>query len=118
MVEYTKPWLSLERQIEELAGRGVSVGDRPRAVAVLKSVGYYRITGYLYPFRESEQYVDSEGHRCIRVLGNCRTGTTLDHAQAIIDFDRLLRMIVYRTAACLPEWSMALLQRTRASTSA
>ncbi|WAL49126.1 MULTISPECIES: hypothetical protein [Rhodococcus] len=45
MVEYTKPWLSLEQQAEQLASSGVEVGDRDRAAALLKAVGYYRLTG-------------------------------------------------------------------------
>lgn len=94
MVEYTKPWLSLEQQVERLASRGIDVGDRDHAVAVLKAVGYYRLTGYLYPFRESEQYVDDEGRTRTRVLNGYRAGTRLDHAEAIIDFDRRLRMLV------------------------
>lgn len=94
MVEYTKPWLSLEQQVERLANRGVEVGDRERAAAVLRAVGYYRLTGYLYPFRESEQYIDDSGRGRTRVLGTYRTGTRLDHAEAIIDFDRRLRMLV------------------------
>ncbi len=52
MVDYTKPWLSLEQQVERLSSQGVAVGDRDHAAAVLKAVGYYRLTGYLYPFRE------------------------------------------------------------------
>lgn len=94
MVEYTKPWLSLEQQVERLASRGVDVGDRDHAAAVLKAVGYYRLTGYLYPFRESEQYLDDEGRARTRVLSNYRASTRLDHAEAIIDFDRRLRMLV------------------------
>ncbi len=94
MVEYTKPWLSLEQQVERLANRGVEVGDRDRAAAVLKAVGYYRLTGYLYPFRESEKYVDDSGRERTRVLSGYRAGTRLDHAEAIIDFDRRLRMLV------------------------
>jgi len=94
MVEYTKPWLSLEQQVERLAIRGIDVGDRYHAAAVLKAVGYYRLTGYLYPFRESEQYVDDEGRTRTRVLGDYRAGTRLDQAEAIIDFDRRLRMLV------------------------
>lgn len=93
MVEYTKPWLSLEQQVDRLASRGVDVGDRGRAVALLKSVGYYRLTGYLYPFRESEQDGDGQDNRRV-VLRNYRSGTTLHHAEAIIDFDRRLRMLV------------------------
>lgn len=94
MVEYMKPWLSLEQQVERLASRGVDVGERDHAAAVLKAVGYYRLTGYLYPFRESEQYVDDENRTRTRVLGGYRAGTRLDHAEAIIDFDRRLRMLV------------------------
>jgi abortive infection bacteriophage resistance protein len=94
MVEYTKPWLSLEQQVERLASRGVDVGDRDHAAAVLKAVGYYRLTGYLYPFRESETYVDDEDRERTRVLGGYRTGTTLRHAEEVIDFDRRLRMLV------------------------
>lgn len=94
MVEYAKPWLSLEEQVEQLASRGVDVGDRDRAVWQLKAIGYYRLTGYLYPFRESEQYVDDEGRARVRVLSGYRLGTTLHHAEEIIDFDRRLRMLV------------------------
>ncbi|PXY33758.1 Abi family protein [Prauserella flavalba] len=94
MVEYTKPWLSLEQQVERLASRGIDVGDRDRAAAVLKAVGYYRLTGYLYPFRESEQYADDDGRERTRVLGGYRAGTTLGHAEDLIDFDRRLRMLV------------------------
>lgn len=92
MVEYTKPWLSLEQQVERLASRRVEVSDR--AAALLKAVGYYRLTGYLYPFRESQQYVDDEGRTRTRVLSGYRPGTTLHHAEAILDFDRRLRMLV------------------------
>lgn len=94
MVEYTKPWLSLEQQVERLASRGVDVGDRDRAAALLRAIGYYRLTGYLYPFRESEQYIDDEGLERTRVLDGYGSGTTLHHAEAIIDFDRRLRMLV------------------------
>lgn len=94
MVEYTKPWLSLAQQVERLASQGVDVGDRDHAAAVLKAVGYYRLTGYLYPFRESERYVDDEGRARTRVLGGYAAGTRLDDAEVIIDFDRQLRMLV------------------------
>lgn len=93
-MEYTKPWLSLEQHVERLASRGVDMGNRDRAAALLKSVGYYRLTGYLYPFRESDQYVDDEGRTRTRVLSGYRPGTVLHHAESIIDFDRHLRMLV------------------------
>lgn len=93
MPEYTKPWLSVEQQVERLTCRGVDVSDRDRATALLKAIGYYRLTGYLYPFRESEQYAHEDRTRT-RVLSRYRPGTTLAHAEAVIDFDRRLRLLV------------------------
>lgn len=94
MTAYTKPWLSLEEQVDKLASRGVDVGSRDHAISVLRAVGYYRLTGYLYPFRLSEPYEDDRGHTRRRVLSGYQPGTTLGHAEQIIDFDRRLRMLV------------------------
>src|SRR5699024_459094 len=94
MAEYTKPWLPIDEQINRLAGHGVEIEDRGRATSVLQAVGYYRLTGYLYPFRESEPYVDNEGRARMRVLNDYTAGTTLRHAEELIDFDRRLRMLV------------------------
>lgn len=94
MAEYAKPWLSVDEQIDRLTGHGVEVEDRGRAASVLQAIGYYRLTGYLYPFRESEQYADDEERIRVRVLSGYRPGTTLRHAEEIIDFDRRLRMLV------------------------
>src|SRR5690606_6189423 len=73
---------------------GVELGSLERAHALLRTVGYYRLTGYLYPFRQSETYEDEEGRTRWRVLSDYRPGTTLEHARQIIDFDRRLRMLV------------------------
>ncbi|CEA08254.1 Abi-like protein [Arthrobacter saudimassiliensis] len=94
MEDYVKPWLSVDEQIERLENRGVQVDDRARAEFALKSIGYYRLTGYLYPFRESETYVDDEGRSRVRVLSGYKPRTTLRQAEEIIDFDRRLRMLV------------------------
>lgn len=86
--EYTKAWLTLEGQVDRLIGRGLDVEDQNRAITTLESIGYYRLTGYLYPYLESEQYTDDEGREQTRVLNRYRSGTALSHAAAIIDFDR------------------------------
>ncbi|UBH05000.1 abi family protein [Leucobacter sp. Psy1] len=93
-MEYTKEWLPLEGQVDRLIARGLEVEDHARAIATLEAIGYYRLTGYLYSFLESEQYFDEEGRECTRVLGRYRPGTALHHAEAIIDFDRQLRLLV------------------------
>ncbi|GAA2105816.1 Abi family protein [Brevibacterium salitolerans] len=94
MAEYAKPWLSVEEQILRLTRQGVEVSDKAHAVALLEAVGYYRLTGYLYPFRKSEQYLDAQGRPRMRILSGYRSGTTLTHAAEIITFDRQLRMLV------------------------
>lgn len=86
-MEYTKPWLSLEQQVDRLGSRGIDVADREHAIALLRAIGYYRLTGYLYPFRRSEQYIDDAGRSQIRVLSDYTPGTGLHHAEAVIDFD-------------------------------
>lgn len=68
MAEYTKEWLPLRRQVSRLVERGLEVDDLERAEALLRSIGYYRVTGYLYPFLESEEYVDEKDRPRIRVL--------------------------------------------------
>lgn len=94
MAEYTKSWLSVHDQVERLAEHGLHVGDPEHAAATLSAIGYYRLTGYLYPYRVSEEYVEDDGRRRIRVLGDYRPGTSLGQVEAIIDFDRKLRMLV------------------------
>jgi len=93
-MEYAKSWLSIEDQIERLSRRGLDVGNRSEASALLREVGYYRLTGYLYSFRESERYVDGSGRERTRVLSAYRPGARLDDAVDLIDFDRELRLLV------------------------
>lgn len=94
MVEYTKPWLSLDEQVSRLSERGIDVGSHDQATALLRAIGYYRLTGYLYPFRRSEQVAEATGHTRTRILSEYVAGTSLEDAARIIDFDRRLRLSV------------------------
>jgi abortive infection bacteriophage resistance protein len=92
--QYTKPWLALDEQIDKLHSRGVDIGSRTSTKTLLQQVGYYRLTGYLYPFRQSESYVDDLGRKRIRVLTAYRSGTSIAYAAKLIDYDRELRLLV------------------------
>lgn len=94
MAEYTKRWLCLEDQISKLTARGVEVPDLERGKQLLRAVGYYRLTGYLYPFRNSETYLDEDGRQRRRVLNHYGEGTSIEDAAALIGFDRKLRMLI------------------------
>lgn len=93
-MEYAKPWLPIDDQINALATRGVQIDDRELAARLLYEVGYYRLTGYLYPLRESEAYLDVEGRDRVRVLNRYRVGTRIDDAARLLNFDRQLRLLV------------------------
>ena len=68
---------------EELAGLLISRGlvvEKDQLIKLFKAVGYYRLTGYLYPFRcpDSEDFVE---------------GTSLERVWRIYTFDRKLRLM-------------------------
>jgi abortive infection bacteriophage resistance protein len=80
---YNKPALSHEQQLDEkLIPRGLVVEDRSRALKWLRRIGYYRLSGYLYPFRVSP------------MDDNFRPGVTFDAAIVIYKFDCHLRLLI------------------------
>ena len=48
-----KPHLTIAEQIALLRARGMAVADEPRAAEFLRHIGYYRFSGYAYPFRRT-----------------------------------------------------------------
>ncbi|MGN7190580.1 Abi family protein [Curtobacterium sp. SAFR-003] len=93
-VPYTKPWLSIDDQIGILRRRGLVIPDVERAAAVLHEVGYYRLTGYLYPLRQSHTVIDERGRASVVVEEQYRVTARFDHACELIAFDRALRLLV------------------------
>lgn len=94
MGEYTKKWLSIDQQVDKLQERGVAIEPRDQTVALLSAVGYYRLTGYLYPLRKSELRLDEHGKSQRRILSDYRAGASVAHVAELIEFDRQLRMLV------------------------
>jgi abortive infection bacteriophage resistance protein len=61
-MEYTKPWLSYEEQADLLKKRGLSF-NRENLIKRLSEVGYYRLSGYWYIFKQNpntdnESFID------------------------------------------------------------
>lgn len=80
---YSKKALSFEDQADLLLKRGL-VANRDELIARLKVVNYYRLTGYLYPFRQR----DAAG----QLTDNFVPGTTLESIWRRYNFDRRLRV--------------------------
>lgn len=98
---YTKPWKSYEEQLDTLIERGMAVTDRTAALDYLERIGYYRLSGYWFPFRERS------GACCVLGAGNSKLkkkvqmlaldtfkpGVTFQHAVDLYVFDKRLRLL-------------------------
>lgn len=51
MTKKLKPWKSFDEQLALLINRGMQVDKPAAAKSYLERLGYYRLSGYWYPFR-------------------------------------------------------------------
>lgn len=78
-MRYDKPPLSFEAQADLLLKRGL-VADKAVLIDRLKNVNYYRLSGYLYPYRQANN--------------TFKPNTTFEKVWRHYTFDRRLRLIV------------------------
>lgn len=78
-MKYEKAALSFEQQADRLIGRGLQA-DRNELIRRLEAVSYYRLSGYLFPFRSTD-------------CDHFREGTTLAVVWDRYCFDRRLRVL-------------------------
>ena len=82
MSTYNKPSIDLATQVAKLRDRGLEIADETIAADALLNIGYYRFSGYGYPFLKAsnrEQFKD---------------GAHFDQILRVYEFDRHLRLIV------------------------
>ncbi|EIM1709312.1 Abi family protein [Aeromonas dhakensis] len=91
---YARPWLSYQQQLEQLIGRGITVTDRDAALSYLERIGYYRLSGYWYPFRCFEPAAEGESKRETRATDQFCPDTHLLDAVELYLFDKKLRLLV------------------------
>lgn len=77
-MKYEKPYLTFDEQADMLAKRGLS-GSRDALLQCLRSVGYYRMSGYWHIFQKNNAFVE---------------GTAIEDVIEIYCFDRQLRLVV------------------------
>ncbi len=85
----TKRFLSCDDLADLLISRN-HVADRPELIQRLSSVSYYRLTGYLYPFRETVIGADGKPTKG----ENYRKGTTQEIVWKYYLLDRRLRFLL------------------------
>ncbi|WP_199730538.1 Abi family protein [Amycolatopsis panacis] len=85
-----KQYQPYDQQVGLLAQRGMDVGDRHDAVAILRRVSYYRLSGYWYPFRKQA----ATGRH-----DDFYPGTRLRDVVSLYDFDARLRAATFTALA-------------------
>ena len=83
-MKYNKEYSSTTEKKTILQNRGLDCSDIDNAIDILSSIGYYRLSGYFYPFLltpKSEHIF--------------KPGSTLGNALMLYEFDRELRQLVF-----------------------
>lgn len=83
-MKYTKRYSSPAELLAILQGRGLDCSGTKDAEKVLRSIGYYRLSGYLYPFLQ----IPKSEHIY-------KKGSTLSRALSLYEFDREFRQLVF-----------------------
>jgi len=100
---YSKPWKSHAEQIDILIARGLRVDDRSLALDYLERIGYYRLSGYWFAFRErSGQLVllDEHSRRPKKIKVETivqdafKAGAIFQNAVDLYVFDKQLRLLL------------------------
>lgn len=91
--EYSKPYLSVAQQVELLRSRGMLISDTPRAEACLHRIGYYRLSGYAYPFRHREIRKNLDGSEAEHLYETFRPYTDFSAIMELYVFDKRLRLL-------------------------
>lgn len=81
-----KEYRSYDEQVDLLVRRGMDVGNRNEAIALLHRVSYYRLSGYWYPFR---RLVDGARQDAFYPQ------TRLSDVAALYEFDARLRTATF-----------------------
>jgi len=88
MPAYSKPFLSVEEQIQRLKSRGLEITDEATAAAILQRTGYYRLSAYWFPFRQAssaQNHLQEERF----IPGSC-----FQDAVALYVYDKKLRLLL------------------------
>jgi len=93
MQPYTKPFLTIDKQIALITSRGLAVTDRALAEDCLKNIGYYRLSGYWYPLRDS-RVVTIDGVEEREILDTYRPDSNFTQVVDIYSYDKQLRLLM------------------------
>lgn len=91
-VDDLKPFRSYADQVSILESRGMLVEDRGRAERQLRTLNYYRLSGYWHTMRKVDRATK-------RSLDSFRPGATFDLVVELYEFDERLRAAIFAELA-------------------
>lgn len=86
-IKEPKLWKSYDEQLEILKSRGLQIDDEKNALGYLRSIGYYRLSGYFYSFRQFDP--QNPNSRLDRFITDTRFGDV----KSLYMFDKKLRQL-------------------------
>jgi abortive infection bacteriophage resistance protein len=89
-MQYSKPYLTVDQQLALLRSRGLRIDDDLKAKEYLQRIGYYRLSAYGFPFRQSQ--ADVYGNS--QTLDEFKAGTSFKNITDLYAFDKALRLVV------------------------
>lgn len=92
MIEPFKPWKSFTEQVDLLEERGMVFRDKHKAEEALKRIGYYRLSGYWYPFRQFLPLPQPKTQTSKR-SDYFVIGTQFDDVVALYQFDNQIKLL-------------------------
>lgn len=87
MAQPIKTWKSYSDQVQQLQQRGLIITDQTKAMSYLERIGYYRLSGYWYPFRQVDPTTQKKQDTFI-------TGCQFEDAVQLYIFDKKLRLLL------------------------
>lgn len=87
---YSKPFKTIPEQRDLLESRGMTVPDPAEAERWLGTVGYYRLSGYWYPYRAIHRLASGPPI----VADDFSPGVSFEQVIGLYDFDRRLKLLV------------------------
>lgn len=101
-MSYIKPWTSISDQLATLEARGLAVSDRAKALHCLQRIGYYRLSGYWFAFRQRSPLFSpwplppnttKKPKPMTMALDDFKPAATFQNAVDLYVFDKKLRML-------------------------
>lgn len=89
-MQYSKPYLTVDQQLELLRSRGLKIDDDNKAKEYLQRIGYYRLSAYGFPFRQSKADV----YGVVQTLDQFKPDTSFKNITDLYAFDKALRLVI------------------------